>query len=405
MKKSILIASLAICSLVSAAQEVSNGFYRVQNYGSKRYAYVVDCTGSINIQATSADMGAIALYSDVNKRFTDPASVIYIENHGSNGNYYYYDLKAQGTGVYGIIGHYVSVQADRMVPGTYCVVQPDYNMYLWDGSTSTAPKSYVQTKPGSNEDYRRWTITPLDASTDEYLGLAPKSNLQLNGKYYKPYFLSFAMDFASAGMKAYYVSDIKPDAVIIKEVTGVIPAATPVIVECGSADGANNRLNVYYRNEAPISGNRLVGNYFCYGSHKPTDRLLYNPSTMRMLAVQNGRLKFVRDDNHEYTTQLKINNVINYYVPANESYLAVDESFPATIDVMTEAEYNALHPSGKKGDVNGDGNVNTADAVVLYRYIASGKTIKDAPKADVNGDGIINTADAVVLYRLIAAGN
>ena len=56
----------------------------------------------------------------------------------------------------------------------------------------------------------------------------------------------------------------------------------------------------------------------------------------------------------------------------------------------------------KKGDVNGDGKVNTADVVAVYTYIekgdASGFT-RDA--CNVNGDSSVNTADVVAIYTLI----
>ncbi|MGN1213562.1 MAG: dockerin type I domain-containing protein [Bacteroidaceae bacterium] len=53
------------------------------------------------------------------------------------------------------------------------------------------------------------------------------------------------------------------------------------------------------------------------------------------------------------------------------------------------------------GDVNGDGVVNSADAVAVFNAV-SGEGPTDG--ADVNGDGVINSADAVAVYNLIAGG-
>ena len=62
--------------------------------------------------------------------------------------------------------------------------------------------------------------------------------------------------------------------------------------------------------------------------------------------------------------------------------------------------------TGKKGDVNGDDKVNTADVVAVYTFIekgtASGVT-RDA--ADVNGDSAVNTADVVAIYDIIIKGS
>lgn len=409
-KRFYTILSTAIISTISLAQTVSDGFYRVQNYGSKRYAYVYDCTGSINVQSTSADMGAIVLYKDANKRFSDPASVIYVNNKGaSGGSTYLYDLETQGTGVYKIISYYVSV-TNSNVAGTYWVYEPKFNQYLCDPVSSTAvDKSYVDTKKVTNGDLKCWSIYPVSASTDEYLGIAPDANMQAGGKYYKPYYLGFAMNLASSGMKAYYVSDVKADAVIIKEITGTIPAATPVIIECSSADASKNRVEPLYNTSAKISGNKLSGNFFCYGSHAPTGHAptaykVYSASTMRVLTVKDGRLYYATDPDGKHTTYLTTAAGKFYCLNPNESYLEVPAGSPAELPVMTQAEYDALHPSAKKGDINGDGIVNATDALVLYRLIAAGTTASAKPEADINGDGLINSTDALVLYRLIAAG-
>lgn len=52
------------------------------------------------------------------------------------------------------------------------------------------------------------------------------------------------------------------------------------------------------------------------------------------------------------------------------------------------------------GDVNKDGVINTADAVMLINHFVAGKTSQLNEKAaDVNTDGVINTADAVLIIN------
>lgn len=404
MKKLLTLTFFVSLSAASLAQDVSDGFYRVQNYGSKRYTYVYDNTGSINVQGTTADMGAIVLLSDAQKRLTDPASVIYIRNVGKTDVYTLYDLEAQGTGVSKIINYYVSV-VNGNIPNTYWVYQPSFNLYLWDAVTSTSvTKSYVKLEPGSKPDFRCWMVHPIDATTEEYLGIEPDATMQAGGKYYKPYYLGFSMSMASSGMKAYYVSDVKADAVIITEIQGPIPAATPVIIECSAAEATNNRINLLHDSSPTISDNKLKGNYFCYGSHSTTDRLLYDEATMRVLCVKDGKLQYATDPLHQHTTALKTSNGSGYYINANESYLQVPAGTPAELPVMTQAEYDALHPTTKKGDINGDGFVNGTDAALLNSLIAAGRTARETPLADINSDGLINGTDAALLNSLIAAG-
>ena len=54
------------------------------------------------------------------------------------------------------------------------------------------------------------------------------------------------------------------------------------------------------------------------------------------------------------------------------------------------------------GDVNGDGKVNSTDAVLILRYAAQLGVDIDMAAADVNGDGKINSTDAVLILRYAA---
>ena len=60
-------------------------------------------------------------------------------------------------------------------------------------------------------------------------------------------------------------------------------------------------------------------------------------------------------------------------------------------------------PAVLKGDLNGDGKVNGADAGILSRYTSDWKgyadKIKNMDAADINGDGKVNGADAGLLSR------
>ena len=53
-------------------------------------------------------------------------------------------------------------------------------------------------------------------------------------------------------------------------------------------------------------------------------------------------------------------------------------------------------------DVNGDGDVNTADVVAVYSFIEKGEaSLFTHEAADVDGDGDVNTADVVAIYAAI----
>ena len=57
------------------------------------------------------------------------------------------------------------------------------------------------------------------------------------------------------------------------------------------------------------------------------------------------------------------------------------------------------------GDVNGDGSVNTADAVLVLRHSMEISSLNEDAfvLADVNGDGSITAADAILILRMASA--
>lgn len=60
-----------------------------------------------------------------------------------------------------------------------------------------------------------------------------------------------------------------------------------------------------------------------------------------------------------------------------------------------------------KGDLNGDGEITSADAVLLARYLADLQTLSEIQlqAADINGDSEVASADSVLLARHLAGFN
>ncbi|MBR1917675.1 MAG: leucine-rich repeat protein [Bacteroidaceae bacterium] len=90
------------------------------------------------------------------------------------------------------------------------------------------------------------------------------------------------------------------------------------------------------------------------------------------------------------------------------SFYFAEYSFDADWSMGRENGYSVRLVSDvvrKRGDVTGEGDVNSADVVAIYAYIiegdASGYT-KEA--ADVDGSGEVNSADVVEVYNIIING-
>lgn len=333
MKKFLLYATAILIASSSFAQLPADGYYRVQNAFTKRYAYLLDDKGSIDEATTTIDVGALKLYSNDPHFNSDPANVFYIE-HAKGLADYKYDICGQGTSIYGLIKEYVDVIVDRKP-------YDGRQSYMLYGSRSTVSKYIgdIWNDLDDNEglasseakgDDRKWYFNPVDVDTDQYFGVAP--TLQADGKYYNSLYAAFPFSAYSNGVKFYTVTSIEKEGVaIISEVDGIIPAATPIIVECSSPSVSDNRLNVGPDGTASsVSGNMLKGVYFDNSSRTHYNRKAYDKESMRVLGVKDGKLAFVQADID--------------FLPRNQAYLQLtDPSQYATSEflVMTKEEYEA----------------------------------------------------------------
>ncbi len=320
MRKLFLLL-LSVLSVATGAfsQDLSNGYYRVTNAASDRYIHVLDNTGSINVQATTADMGAIVLKKGIGRAVSDPASVLYLEKHDAQ-----YDIQAQNTGIFSILGVYVNLTKSPTVQNAYMAYgkKGSMVMYLYDAkSNMDDEESYLATK-GSSRD---WFINPIDNSTENYFGVQPTH--QAGGKYYASFYASFPFSFASSGMKAYYITKVDENqgVAVYKEISGTIPALTPVIIECSSDNPANNKLNIGGSGSTP-SGNLGKGVLFDLHKYKHDNFVTYNKSTMRTIGLApDGSLAMTAGD---YTD-----------VPKNTFYVQVSASCPSSLKLVHESQY------------------------------------------------------------------
>lgn len=75
----------------------------------------------------------------------------------------------------------------------------------------------------------------------------------------------------------------------------------------------------------------------------------------------------------------------------------------AELSVSWKAVYDGEAPV-LSGDMDGDGELTSADVVLLARYLAGAETLTEAQltAADLNADGVITSADLVLLARKVA---
>lgn len=387
MKRIQLLLLAMVCTLAAQAQLTGDGYYRVKSSKQGRYARVLDNRGSINYQTTDADLGALCTQRSWDIVVSDPGSIIYFKKiKGSNG----YDFQSQGTGSYEIIQYAVHVEdmgdnkywcyASNNVATKYLA---DEIIYAWaDEETKERGRLVTNVNISTQSEYLDWDVIPV-TTEDNYFGFAP--TVSAGGSYYQTFYAAFPFTFFSEGMEAYYVDNINETTgkVHIKEITGGVPASTPVIIKSAAQEAKNNKLNVGASTSGSASGNKLTGVYFCYpdaGNH--TNVKVYDPATMRVLGrASDGSLAFVKD------TNLK-------YIPSNTAYIKVSPSAPDVLKVITGEE-----PSYPRGDLNHDSKVNVTDYVVIGNMILG--ITPETSEADLNNDGTVNVTDAVILGNII----
>ena len=345
MKRIILTLLTAIMALPMLAQYTGEpGFYRIKNNGAaKRYISVANNKieeRAKKVELTSGMAQTISVYAlrTVKDPISDPGTIIYIS--GASGDL---ALQAQGMNTSSLLGKYHLMCADKTLYSEY----KGTSVYLVDNNEEDEKKNAevrIVTQKLLRQDgygaYASWDVTKVD-NDKQYFGVAPE--LQVGDKYYTTLFTSFAYELP-AGVKAYVVDahayDCQEPVAELKEVTGTVPAATPVILECTSNKTEDNKLKPLANSPAAIAGNELKGLYFCFyltwknKELDPADEdydyswyaeiknvVNYNANTMRVLGTVNGQLALIPAKN----AQLEVTNM-GKYLPANKAYFTIAES-------------------------------------------------------------------------------
>ena len=320
------------------------GFYRIKNNGAaKRYISVAN--NKIEKRAKQVEINSgyaqtISVYAlrTVKDPISDPGTIIYIS--GASGDL---ALQAQGMNTSNLLGQYHLMCSDKTLYSEY----KGNSVYLVDNNEEEVSKNAevrIVTNKTLRQDgygaYASWDVTKVD-NDKQYFGVAPE--LQVGDKYYTTLFTSFAYELP-AGVKAYVVDahayDCQEPVAELKEVTGTVPAATPVILECTSNKTEDNKLKPLVNSPAAVAANELKGLYFCFyltwknKEMDPADEdydfswyaeiknvVNYNANTMRVLGTVNGQLALIPAKN----AQLEVTNM-GKYLPANKAYFTIAES-------------------------------------------------------------------------------
>ena len=340
----MLLAMLS--HLYVAAKLEGSGYYRIWNAAvlakNKEKAYCcVSCDSYyMNTSAgTDQKIASIPLYPE-QYSFTDPSAIIYVQMPDATHKF---DLSAQGVWVSQLLDG-SSLTLSGNTDGNYVLTGKVKGVETPVYSTSRksgifGPKYYVLTSSNSDTSYKFWGADKVDSESDKnYFGVKP--TLSAKGKYYAPFYVSFPFETASDGMKVYYVSKMNKSGYTLEEINGIIPAATPVLIECSSDDPSKNRLKLHEPGTrgVRVADNKLKGVYFCNPnleisqySHAATE---FKAETMRIWKVVNDELVLSNDGSTLVDAEY-VPGVPYLCLNANQSYLPVPAGYAS---IMKEGQ-------------------------------------------------------------------
>lgn len=342
MKKVLLTALVAFMVLPTMAQY--EGFYRIRNNGAaKRYISIknnkvekrakeVEIVAGANVEIS---VWALQTVKDPTR---DPGSVLYIEGSSSD-----LSLEGQGMRTRDLLSQYKLQSQGSSLFSEVTKSGVSITAYMADNyEAEIGDNAEVRIIAGSKVtpnygSYKAWEIIKID-NKEEFFAADPE--LKIGEKYYTTLYTSFAYELPD-GVKAYYVDDHEYEKVVspvaeLKEITDVVPAATPVILESTSDKLEDNILKPIAGSDAPsaVSGNELKGIYFCGylmagGKERTKDWYLdewknvtvYDNETMRVLGKDaEGNLALIPATDKELVV-----TDLGKYLPANKAYFTISE--------------------------------------------------------------------------------
>jgi len=351
MRKKVIISiwMAAVCS-ISASAQLADGFYHFRNTVTGRYVSINDTNPEnyqINTHSGDMNMGGFRTYLNYDTVAVSPSCILYVKKL-SNGQY---DVRGQGSGLYEITSGRYGVNITPQGGDTYKISGTYQGILkvLSDGSPSDKD-SWLMNRLTETQN---WKAIPVNTA-DEYIGISPDVKTA-DGQYYGTIYAGFSFRLVSPGMKAFYVSKAQGAGFTMEEYTqDIIPAATPVIIRCSSANPADNKIEPVAVDGTFGQTNCLEGVYCSLsGVSKHFNATIYDAVTMRVIGLDdNGALAFVTAKPGQLYKDM--------YLKANKAFLRVGAN---SADIMTIGNYTGIE-TVSKGD-SSDGVLYSLSGVRL----------------------------------------
>ena len=212
------------------------------------------------------------------------------------------------------------------------------------------------------QEHAYWTLEPVDENN--YFTVKPNSHAGKNGKYYSSTYLDFPFEIKGTNVSAVYTVDSETGVktkdgkqyVCFNKVSGIIPAATPAIIEFSASTVDNTLALQPVVSDARAKKDQLVQGTFLGGRHRVEENSEGGILSQLVGSIKNANLgdKWGVDTNEKdlYLFGYNIkdaNNPYGFYlysawstandkqtvIPANKPFLIQSEKAPrAKVYVM-----------------------------------------------------------------------
>lgn len=452
-----LAAIMASVALPATAQ-LKSGYYRVRNNSTNHYITLANdrlnyhiivsgaggasalSTNANNNQQMAIDIVGKYLGNDIHliddNQVILPSTVIYADKKNNNSANYDYNLIAQGTSLLTLTtGMYDGSAGDVKFSDLYINIKPNGGLYtasielkatviVYIGSFPISTNKSLGTRyfvdndgtfainTSSTGDNAKWSAEAVD-----HFNVVPQ--VEFNGKYYTTVKVPFEFTLGEQVEKAYVVTAVNDGILQYQEVTGTIPAGTPVILECASPNAADCQLHLTATaprfttpdpaaaaagvpaadEDSYYTGTNLLKGTYYYNTDGEIPYSKFNSQN-----VNNPTTDYINGDHYTATTnpqkyvlgitesgKLGFVKATGTGIPANTAWLETAAEFPWELPAQVLL-----------GDVNDSGDVSIADATMLVDYLLGGNASPfNATNADVSQDGEITIKDVTMLIDML----
>lgn len=309
------------------------GYYRLETPFSTAGSYFLCMTGSFSVSISTDKRylyGAVefnqvpgAAYAQSDAVFADAGSVFYVTGKADMGKLHStasrtqiasnLKAEAQGTSTSNLTGGQALSLKTAETAGYYILTSSSLSIQLTYGK-----RLWVTTDKPANISYKYagdFEILPVDIDhiDNNYFGAMADQSMEFEGGYWTSMYTSFPYEcYAPDGVEAYVVNATADDngkmiAVIERLESGIVPAATPVLLKCKGLSPKENRLLPLMPDdarladaEAAVQNNLLTGEYGLWTSvdsstNNGTGRKTYDEASMKVFSVNSaGELGFYK---------------------------------------------------------------------------------------------------------------